>query len=135
MTQPDQQAANDSGVTPNLARHGKLSYIVIPATDALALGAFYESVFGWEVGGRPEHVSFADASGDLIGAFEPGNAVSTEPGILPHIYVHGVDATIERILANGGEVVREPYPEGGLWVATFRDPAGNVMGIWQGGGR
>jgi hypothetical protein len=24
-----------------------------------------------------------------------------------------------------------PYPEGDLWVATFRDPAGNVLGVWQ----
>jgi predicted enzyme related to lactoylglutathione lyase len=31
----------------------------------------------------------------------------------------------------GGETVREPYAEGDLRVATFRDPAGNVIGIWQ----
>jgi hypothetical protein len=30
--------------------------------------------------------------------------------------------------------VREVYAEGDLWVATFRDPAGNVIGIWQMGG-
>jgi predicted enzyme related to lactoylglutathione lyase len=49
--------------------------------------------------------------------------------------VRSVDDAIARIEANGGEVVTPPYPEGGLWVATFRDPAGNVMGLWQIGPR
>jgi predicted lactoylglutathione lyase len=50
-------------------------------------------------------------------------------------YVHGIDAAIDRIKANGGDVVKPPYDEGGLWVATFSDPAGNVLGIWQNGPR
>lgn len=33
--------------------------------------------------------------------------------------------------AHGGAVLRAPYPEGDVWVATFSDPAGNVLGIWQ----
>jgi predicted enzyme related to lactoylglutathione lyase len=31
--------------------------------------------------------------------------------------------------------VTEPYPEGDLWVAVFRDPSGNVLGVWQHGPR
>lgn len=54
---------------------------------------------------------------------------------MPYIYVHGVDAALERVKVNGGEIVRPPYREGDLWVATFRDPAGNVVGIWQRGPR
>jgi predicted enzyme related to lactoylglutathione lyase len=26
-------------------------------------------------------------------------------------------------------------PEGDVWVATFRDPSGNVLGVWQRGPR
>jgi predicted enzyme related to lactoylglutathione lyase len=37
--------------------------------------------------------------------------------------------------AQGGEIVKAPYPEGNLWVATFHDPAGNVLGLWQEGAR
>ena len=37
----------------------------------------------------------------------------------------------DRVVTNGGEVVTAPYPEGDLRVATFRDPAGNVIGVWQ----
>jgi predicted enzyme related to lactoylglutathione lyase len=118
-----------------LFRHGKLSYMQIPATDVMAASAFYEGVFGWTLRGDEQHRSFDDTSGELSGAWVTDQDVSREPGILPYIYVEGVDATIEKIVANGGEVVREPYPEGDLWVATFRDPAGNVLGIWQAGGR
>ena len=41
----------------------------------------------------------------------------------------------ERVVAYRGEVVKAPYPEGDLWVATVRDPAGNVIGLWQQGPR
>jgi predicted enzyme related to lactoylglutathione lyase len=44
-------------------------------------------------------------------------------------------STLAEVVARGGEVVTAPYPEGDLWVATFRDPAGNVLGVWQCGPR
>jgi hypothetical protein len=64
-----------------------------------------------------------------------GRAIPDEPGVLPYIYVHGIDRIVERIAANGGRIEKPPYPEGDLWVATFRDPAGNVIGVWQQGPR
>jgi uncharacterized protein len=116
----------------HLFGHGRLSYIQIPASSVRESGAFYASVFGWEVrGGGDNHLSFTDATGDMIGAWVTGHATSREPGVLPYIYVHGIDKVLERITDSGCEVVKPPYPEGDLWVATFRDPAGNVMGIWQ----
>ena len=53
----------------------------------------------------------------------------------PYVYVERVDETLDRVVAHGGEVVTAPYPEGDLWVATFRDPTGNVIGVWQQGPR
>ncbi len=50
---------------------------------------------------------------------------------LPFIYVDRIGEIIESVTQNGGEIVKPPYAEGNLWVATIRDPAGNVMGIWQ----
>ena len=120
----------------HLFGHGRLSYNQIPSTNPRESGEFYAKVFGWQVrGGGDDHVSFTDATGDMIGAWVTGRLSSREPGILPYIYVHGVDAILERVRANGGDVVRPPYPEGDLWVATFRDPAGNVIGVWQQGPR
>jgi predicted enzyme related to lactoylglutathione lyase len=123
-------------VEKHLFAHGRLSYVQIPAIDVRASAAFYAAVFGWEVRGEgTTHLSFADSTGDMIGAWVTGRAVAGEPGILPYIYVHGIDSALERIAAHGGQAVNPPYPEGDVWVATFRDPAGNVVGIWQQGPR
>lgn len=129
---PDESTA-DAATNP-IARHGKLSYVQVPAPDAARSARFYEAVFGWTIRGSADHVSFEDASGELIGAFIPGLEVAKEPGIFPYIYVDSVGETLRSILANGGTVVREPYAEEDLTVANFADPAGNVLGVWQFGG-
>jgi uncharacterized protein len=120
----------------HLFGHGRLSYIQIPARDVRVSSAFYAAVFGWTIrGGGSSHLSFTDATGDMIGAWVTAHDVSATPGVLPFIYVHGIDDVLQRIQANGGAVVKPPYPEGDLWVATFHDPAGNIIGIWQQGPR
>ena len=94
--------------------------------------AFYKDIFGWQIrGGSDAHLSFTDASGDIIGAFITDAMISTEPGVVFYVYVHGLDATLEKMVAAGSKVVRPPYQEGDVWVATLIDPAGNVIGIWQ----
>ena len=120
------------GVSEGLARHGHVSYLEIPASDPEQSAAFYEAVFGWEIRRRDDgDRSFDDRSGHLIGRWKKGRAVANEPGLVPFIYVDRIDEIVERIRRQGGTIVREPYPEGNLKVATFRDPAGNFMGIWQ----
>jgi uncharacterized protein len=121
-------------MTEHMFGNGRLSYIQIPAVDVNVSGKFYKEAFGFEVhGDGTDHLGFTDATGDMIGAWVTGRDISREPGVLPYIYVHGVREALERITATGGEVVRQPYDEGGLLVATFRDPAGNVLGVWQAG--
>jgi uncharacterized protein len=78
-----------------------------------------------------EHPGFEDAGGHVIGHFMPDHDVAGEAGVRPYVYVVSVDGALEQVLAHGGEIVEAPYPEGDLRVATFRDPAGNVIGVWQ----
>ena len=112
--------------------HGRLAYIQVPALDVHASAAFYKEIFGWQIrGGSPTHLAFTDATGDLIGAFITDAMISTEPGVIFYIYVHGLDATLEKMVNAGSKVVRPPYLEGDVWVATLIDPAGNQIGIWQ----
>src|SRR5512132_932287 len=63
------------------------------------------------------------------------NRVPARRGVRPYVYVDEVDETLDKVVRNGGEVVDAPDQEGDLWVATFRDPAGNVIGVWQRGPR
>ena len=78
-------------------------------------------------------VRIGDSSTALRSAIR--NLVAGEAGFLPYVYLERVDDALGAAAANGGEVVTPPYPEGDLWVATFRDPAGNVIGVWQRGPR
>jgi hypothetical protein len=116
-------------------RPGGISYLRIPATDPDASADFYEAVFGWSVRrGRPDP-AFEDGTGHVIGHFRSDHVVAGEGGVRPYVFVESLDEALERIRACGGEVVEAPYPEGDLWVALFRDPAGNVVGAWQHGPR
>jgi predicted enzyme related to lactoylglutathione lyase len=127
-----QAAGEDHSVDARLARPGAVTYLHIPASDVRQAAAFYRDVFGWNINNPDsDRPSFDDRSGNLSGAWLGHHLAVTEPGLLPYIYVDQIDDTVARILAHGGEMVTEPSPEGSLIVATFRDPAGNVLGIWH----
>jgi predicted enzyme related to lactoylglutathione lyase len=116
---------------PRVFRVGGVSYLRIPAEDPRRSAAFYEAVFGWSLRGDPEDPSFEDGTGHVIGHFMTDLAVAGEAGVRPYIFVERVDETLDKVVAHGGEVLTSPYQEGDLLVATFRDPPGNVLGVWQ----
>jgi predicted enzyme related to lactoylglutathione lyase len=119
----------------NVFRPGGLSYLRIPAPDPAEVAAFYRDAFGWTLRGDPRSPGFDDGTGHVIGHFMPDLPVANDAGFRPYVYVEDLDSTLEKVVAGGGEIVTEPYPEGDLWVAVFRDPAGNVLGAWQHGSR
>ena len=119
-------------VDAGLARPGGISYLHMPATDVRRAAVFYQSVFGWSVRGHEtDRPSFDDGTGHVSGAWVKDQAIARDPGLLPYIYVDDIDECVGRIRAHGGQVVTGPDPEGNLKVATFRDPEGNVIGLWQ----
>jgi predicted enzyme related to lactoylglutathione lyase len=132
----DDTEGKGNGVDPRLARNGGLSYLEIPAVNTRQSAAFFAGVFGWNLRGQDtDDPHFEDRSGHLIGRWVTCHAISREPGLLPYFYVDHIDDAIEKAAAHGGEIVKAPYPEGDLWVATVRDPAGNLIGLWQQGPR
>jgi uncharacterized protein len=123
---------NPEAVDKLLTRHGGLTYLEIPAVDPAASAAFYEKVLGWRIDhSDPEQWKFMDPTGHLLGRWKTGRAISNKPGWLPFIYVERIEEAVARVAPSGGEVVKAPYVEGNLLVATIRDPAGNFFGLWQ----
>jgi predicted enzyme related to lactoylglutathione lyase len=112
-------------------QHGQVCYLQIPARDLMKSAAFYEQVFGWKIE-RP-YPSF-EAPG-LIGQWVDDRSPAPDAGPLVWINVERIDDTLTAVRANGGEVVSPPSPDGQRWLATIRDPAGNVLGIAQHGPR
>jgi predicted enzyme related to lactoylglutathione lyase len=50
---------------------------------------------------------------------------------VPYFYVDDIDEAVRQVAARRGEVVEGPRLEGNLRVAQVRDPAGNLLGLWQ----
>lgn len=113
---------------------GKICYLEIPATDVEASARFYSAVFGWKIRIRGDGAqAFDDSSGAVSGSWVVGRPVAGEPGILTYIMVDSIETTLQKVLAGGG-LAGTPLTklgEAGEAYATFRDPAGNVFGLYQ----
>lgn len=108
--------------------------IEIPVKDLEKASAFYARAFGWQI---DSDVSLNAAS------FETGKAPGgfilrdeTEPRcVTTYILTDNIEMELERIIRLGGTKVsdREPLGEDGAkgWVARFRDPDGNLLGLFQ----
>ena len=120
---------------PAVFRPGGVTYLRIPAPDPARLAGFYRCAFGWDIRGDPGEPSFTDGGGHLIGHFQPDLPVGGDAGVRPYIYTDRIDDSLALVTAQGGTVTVPPFAEGDLWVALFRDPAGNIVGVWQHGTR
>jgi len=116
---------------PTLA-DGKICYLEIPATEVARSADFYNKIFGWEIRKRRDGTTaFDDAVGEVSGAFVVGRPAGATPGLIVYIWVESAKATVDAIVKNGGEIVQGIGGDPGEITARFRDPAGNVLGIYQ----
>jgi uncharacterized protein len=112
--------------------NGKVCYIEIPAVDVRRSAEFYETVFGWRIRKRGDgSIAFDDTTGEVSGTWVLARPPATSPGLLIYIMVDTVAATIDTVIANGGELVQPIGGDAPEITARFRDPAGNVLGLYQ----
>ena len=117
---------------PPTPANGKICYIEIPAVDVHGSAGFYEAVFGWQVRQRGDgSTAFDDTTGEVSGAWINGRPPSPAPGLLIYVMVDSVTATVAAVLAHGGEIVQPIGADAPEITARFRDPAGNVLGLYQ----
>jgi predicted enzyme related to lactoylglutathione lyase len=67
----------------------------------------------------------------VSGRWVTGRPPSEAPGLLLYIMVDSVAATVEAVLAHGGEIAQPIGADAPEITARFRDPAGNVLGLYQ----
>jgi len=113
---------------------GKICYLEIPATDVEVSASFYVKLFGWNVRVRGDGArAFDDSTGAVSGSWVVGRAPAGDPGMLPYVMVEDIDRTLKEASKIGGEVVTSRTALGpGESYATLRDPAGNLLGLYQG---
>jgi predicted enzyme related to lactoylglutathione lyase len=116
----------------NTRANGKICYIEIPATDIARSADFYGRAFGWQIRQRGDgRTAFDDSTGEVSGTWVLGRSPAGEPGLLVYIMVDNAAATVDAIIAAGGEIVQPIGGDAPEITARYRDPAGNVMGIYQ----
>lgn len=118
-------------MTPTLA-NGKICYVEMPAIDIQRSAEFYEKVFGWGIRQRGDgSTAFDDAVGQVSGTWVIGRPPAATPGLLIYIMVDSVAATIDALVAQGAELVQPIGADAPEITARFRDPGGNVIGLYQ----
>jgi predicted enzyme related to lactoylglutathione lyase len=117
---------------PPTLTNGKICYIEMPATDIARSAGFYQQVFGWQTRQRGDgSTAFDDSTGGVSGTWVLRRPPASVPGLLVYVMVDSVAATIDVIVANGGEIVQPIGADAPEITARFRDPAGNVIGLYQ----
>lgn len=111
--------------------NGKICYLDIPSRDPRASAAFYERTFGWRTRTRGDgSIAFDDGVGEVSGTWT-ARAAAADPGVYIYIMVSDMAETVRRVIANGGAIVQPPDHSAHDVAALFRDPDGNVFGIYE----
>jgi uncharacterized protein len=117
---------------PPASANGKICYIEIPAVDVQRSAEFYAKLFGWRLRQRGDgHTAFDDTTGQVSGTWVLGRPPSAEPGLLFYIMVDSVAAAVDAVAAAGCAIVQPIGVDAPEITARFRDPGGNVIGLYQ----
>lgn len=117
---------------------GDWCHIDVPTRDPERSRQFYGDVFGWRFEAYPGSsytgiTTSEDGILSSLGALpEVVGLPSSSPGPVPYIRPGDFEATLAAIEQAGGEVlIPKTDVRGYGWFAQFRDPDGNVIGLWE----
>lgn len=111
--------------------HGKILYLLLPATDVQASATFYREVFGWSIRETENGVAFDDSVDQVHGRFTTQIDAVDNPGFVLYIMVLDAEETEARITEYGGQVVDPADREEFDILGLFRDPGGNLFGFYE----
>ena len=117
---------------PPTLGNGKICYLEIPATDVATSAAFYQAIAGWKIRKRGDGaIAFDDGVGEVSGTWVTGRPPMDTVGLLVYIMVDSVADTVEKVIAAGGEITQPIGADAPEITARFRDPGGNIFGLYQ----
>jgi uncharacterized protein len=124
---------------------GKVVHFEIPTDDVARASEFYRSVFGWDLRDMSEfgmdytiamtvpvdeETQIPTEAGAINGGMMKRSDQTPSPVIT--MEVEEITATLADIEAKGGSTVQPRTPIEGMGAfAYFKDPEGNVMGLWE----
>lgn len=113
---------------------GELGWLDLTVADATTVQQFYQQVLDWQA--EPLNMGDYDdyvmkAGGEAVAGIchARGTNANVPPQWLVYINVPDLDASLERCLALGGQVVDGTRDAGGTRMCVIRDPAGAVLAL------
>jgi predicted enzyme related to lactoylglutathione lyase len=107
-------------------------HVEIPASDVQAAGTFYQELLGWKIT-HDQTLNYAmwEAADGTGGGFPQVSAESPAGQVLVYIHSDDIDADLRKVEQLGGTVVhpKMEIPNTG-WFGLFKDPTGNVLGLY-----
>jgi len=111
--------------------HHSIDYIEIYVDDVTAAKAFYSEAFGWRYNDYGDDYAGIRAPEDdgEVGGITVGDKRGGSPLVL--VISEALDGSLAAVRAAGGEIVEGPFDYPGGRRFHFRDPSGNVLGVFQ----
>jgi predicted enzyme related to lactoylglutathione lyase len=116
---------------------GEASWHELMTTDAAAAMKFYTEVFGWQpsdtmdMGEMGKYHMFNRPSGMIGGMMnKPPQLANVPPYWAIYFRVADINAAVERVKANGGQILNGPMEvPGGDWIVNAMDPQGAAFSL------
>jgi hypothetical protein len=119
------------------AEVGEASWHELMTTDAAAAMTFYSDVFGWQpsetmdMGEMGKYHMFNRPHGMIGGMMnKPPEMAQVPPNWQIYFRVPDINAAVERITSNGGQILNGPMEvPGGDWIVNAMDPQGAAFSL------
>jgi predicted enzyme related to lactoylglutathione lyase len=111
--------------------HHSIDYVEIQVDDVAAAKDFYRRAFDWQFndyGDAYAGIRAPDGDGE-VGGITVGDARGGSPLVL--VISQDLEGSRGAVTDAGGEVVEGPFDYPGGRRFHFRDPSGNVLGVFQ----
>jgi hypothetical protein len=108
-------------------------HVELSAKDRKALSKFYQDVFGWEVEHMDQMNYTTFKAGDgVAGGFNPVTDQNPAGTVIVYIATDDVTASLNQVQKAGGTILvpEMEIPNTGKF-GLFRDPQGNMMGLFK----
>lgn len=104
-----------------------IDYVELPGGDLTATKSFYASAFGWTFQDFGPEYSGIEGAG-LDGGFDATTSAGSPPLVI--LKAADLEGALARVEAAGGVITAPIFEFPGGRRFHFRDPAGNVLGVW-----
>ncbi len=114
---------------------GRTGWHELYAKDGASALAYYQELFGWKKGdavdmGPMGTYQLFTNGGEAIGGMMNKPDSMPRPVWLYYFNVDGIDAAVDRVKGNGGQVINGPLQvPGGNWIVQCLDPQGAMFAL------